>query len=165
MGQDQDRRIQTGQEEAGEVGHLFELLRGLPGRTETEVEVRGRAGEPKRRASLKVDRRRVKIMPPRDRAEGNGTPNRSKVGACARRGRRKNAKTRRNGCSFLHPPPVIDADYSASEKVGWHTKRWPVEEYHESPRKPAAVGWRSDGAEERRAGIKRLSGFVGIVAR
>jgi Transposase DNA-binding/Transposase DDE domain len=153
----QDRRIETGQEEAGEIGHLFELLRSLAGRTETEVEVRGRAGKPKRTASLKVDWTRVKIMPPRNRPEERDAE--PIEGWCVRAWEEEEREDALEWMLFC-TLPVIDAD-SALEKVGWYAKRWLVEEYHKSLK----TGCRMEKRQLRSAaGIKRLLGFLGIVA-
>ncbi len=153
----QDRRIETGQEEADEIGHLLKLLRSLPGRTQTEVVLRGRAGKPKRTVSLKVDWTKVKILPPRNRPEErNAEPI---EGWCVRaweEGEHEDALEWMLFCTVA----VIDAD-SALEKVGWYTKRWLIEEYHKSLK----TGCRMEKRQLRSAaGIKRLLGFLGIVA-
>jgi len=109
----QDRRIQTAP--TGEIGHLFELLGSLAGRTETEVEVRGRAGKPKRTASLKVDWRRVKIMPPRNRPEQRDAE--PIEGWCVRAWEEEEREDALEWILFC-TLPVADAD-SALEKVGW----------------------------------------------
>ncbi len=150
----QDRRVET---EAGEIGHLFELLRGLPGRAETEVVVRGRAGKPKRTASLKVDWTKVKLLPPRNRPkERNARPI---DGWCVRAWEEGGGEDALEWMLFC-TLPVTDAD-SALEKVGWYTRRWLIEEYHKSLK----TGWRMEQRQlSGAAGIKRLLGFLGIVA-
>jgi hypothetical protein len=109
----QDRRIQTAP--TGEIGHLFELLGSLAGRTETEVEVRGRAGKPKRTASLKVDWTRVKIMPPRNRPEQRDAE--PIEGWCVRAWEEEEREDALEWILFC-TLPVAEAD-SALEKVGW----------------------------------------------
>jgi hypothetical protein len=109
----QDRRIQTAP--TGEIGHLFELLGSLAGRTETEVEVRGGAGKPKRTASLKVDWRRVKIMPPRNRPEQRDAE--PIEGWCVRAWEEEEREDALEWILFC-TLPVAEAD-SALEKVGW----------------------------------------------
>jgi hypothetical protein len=151
----QDRRVETAQ--SGEIGHLFELLRGLPGRTSTEVEVRARAGKPKRTASLRVDWTAVKIMPPRNRPElKRAEPIR---GWCVRAWEEEEREDALEWMLFC-TLPVTDAG-SALEKIRWYTRRWLVEEYHKSLK----TGCRMERRQLRSAaGIKRLLGFLGIVA-
>jgi hypothetical protein len=151
----QDRRIQTAP--TGEIGHLFELLGSLAGRTETEVEVRGGAGKPKRTASLKVDWRRVKIMPPRNRPEQRDAE--PIEGWCVRAWEEEEREDALEWILFC-TLPVADAD-SALEKVGWYARRWLVEEYHKSLK----TGCRMERRQLRSAaGIKRVLGFLGIIA-
>ena len=109
----EDRRIETAP--TGEIGHLFELLGSLAGRTETEVEVRGGAGKPKRTASLKVDWRRVKIMPPRNRPEQRDAE--PIEGWCVRAWEEEEREDALEWILFC-TLPVAEAD-SALEKVGW----------------------------------------------
>jgi hypothetical protein len=150
----QDRRIES---EAGEIGHLFKLLRSLSGRTQTEVVVRGRAGKPKRTASLKVDWTRVKILPPRNRPEErNAQPIEGWFVRAWEEEEREDALEWMLFCTL----PLTDAD-SALEKLGWYTRRWLIEEYHKSLK----TGCRMERRQLRSAaGIKRLLGFLGIVA-
>src|SRR4051812_43705165 len=151
----QDRRIK--ETEAGGTGHLFDLLRSLPGRTETEVVVRGRAGKPKRTASLKVNWTPVEILPPRNRPEERDAE--PIQGWCVRAWEEEECKEALEWMLFC-TLAVTEAD-SALEKVRWYTQRWLIEEYHKSLK----TGCRIERRQLRSAaGIKRLLGFLGIVA-
>ena len=123
----QDRRIES---EAGEIGHLFKLLRSLSGRTQTEVVVvRGRAGKPKRTASLKGDWTRGKILlPPNRPEERNAQPIQ---GWFVRAWEEEEREDALEWMLFFCTLPLTEAD-SALEKVRWYTRRWLIEEYHKS---------------------------------
>jgi hypothetical protein len=154
----QDRRVQTvSQEKEGESRHLFELLRSLPGRADTKVAVRGRAGKKERTASLKVDWSAVQIMPPRNRPqEQTAGPIH---GWCVRAWEEDQSADGLEWMLFC-TLPITDAD-SALEKIHWYTQRWIIEEYHKSLKS----GCRMESRQLRSAaGIERLLGFLGIIA-
>jgi Transposase DNA-binding/Transposase Tn5 dimerisation domain len=149
----QNRLVLTG---SGREAKLLDWARRLPAQTETLIELRGRADQPRRTVRLQVAWSVVTLRPPRNGPERQQTPVSGWCVRCWETGKGKNALE----WILFTTVPVTDAA-TARERIEWYRWRWVVEEYHKALKTGCAMEQRQ---LQRAQGLLALLGFLAMVA-
>ncbi len=148
----QNRVVQTPE---GVQGKLLQLARSQQAMGETQVELRGRNGEPKRLVQLQVAWFELSIIAPKRGTERYEHP---QSGWCIRVWEET---TRSDGLEWVLFTTVPVTKHQALEQVSWYALRWLIEEYHKCLKTGCAIEQRQLTTAE---GLERLLGFLSIVA-
>ena len=150
----QNRVVLTGSGRKAKL--LLDWARRLPAQTETAIDLRGRAEQPRRTVRLQVAWSEVTLCPPCNGPERQQAPVSGWCVRCWEAGKRKDALE----WILFTTVPVTDAA-SAWERIEWYRLRWVVEEYHKALKTGCAMEQRQLQSAQ---GLLALLGFLALVA-